>query len=321
MITKFAQDIYRLELPMDYGPLPDVNCYVIKGEKRSLLVDTGHNTEKCREKLTQALDELGVGKDELDIFLTHGHVDHIGQCAFLAGEGTTVYISEQEYLMTQKLTDPQYWLDIEGYFKTNGWPDSPEYSFFVAAYQQKQPFQFNCRMQYIKDGDIIHAAGRPLQTLLTPGHTKEHMSLFDVENRIVFVGDLVVENFYPTLYYRENNLDMLNLYQESLEKVKNTKAGLLLSGHKDAIYDVEKACDGAVSNYQKISRKTAGRLQRESGDAYTIACDIYKERWESYPLRKKWFCTAGVLSCLESFSLRGTAKKYLHKDKIIFSVI
>ncbi len=318
MIRKFANNIYSFELPLNYGPLPTVNCYLIKTPDRSLLIDTGHNTQKSWQILSEGLKDLGIDSSSLDIFLTHGHVDHIGGCDFLAGPDTTVYISEQEYLMTQKLTDREYWISIQHYFEDNGWPTEPTYSFFVETYLQKENFKFNCAVQYLCDGKNIPLAGHSLRTIVTPGHSKQHMSLLDSESGIVFTGDLIMDDFYPTLYYRENNLDMLNLYQESLSKIKTLNATILLPGHRQPIYDIEPACDKAIKHYQKISDKVQQRLSAESGDAFTLARAIYEKIWAGSPLRTKWFFTAGVLSCLESFALNGLAGKTRLNGKTIF---
>ena len=318
MIKKFANDIYQFDLPMDYSPIGNVNCYLIKGDERSLLVDTGCTRENCRRKLRGYLEELGVEKGSLDIFLTHGHLDHIGSAELLSNPETVVYISEKEYLMTKNLTNLHYWQDIEQYFMENGWPADAEHAYFVAAYQQSQGFRLDCKLKYISDGDIIAAAGRKFQVVLTPGHTKEHMSLWDVENNMIFVGDLIVEGFYPALYYRERALDMLNMYQQSLEKIKNTKASILFSGHKQPIYDTQKCCDDALRHYGKIRDKVWSALNAESGDAFSLAQRMYKEKWELFPVRKKWFYTAGVLSCLESFWLNERAEKSCHNGVTSF---
>ena len=319
MIKKFAEDIYWLDLPMN-GPIYNVNCYLIKGEGRPLLVDTGCNTKECREKMLEYLAELKVEKGELDIFLTHGHADHIGQVAYLAGPETTVYISEEDYLMTQRLTDLQYWVDIERYFICNGWPSESEYAFFTSTYKQPKAFEFGNKVEFVRDGDMLTACGRQFQTLLTPGHTKAHMSLWDKSNNMVFVGDLIVDGVYPTLYYRERGLDMFNMYQQSLETIKGTGASILFSGHKEPIYDTEKSCEKALSNYRKIGDRVFEKLNAQSGDAYTLTQNIYMKNWQLYPLRKKWFCMAGVLSCLESFLLNGLAQRESENGKNVFSL-
>ena len=65
--------LHRIELPLPKSPLKAVNCYLIRGEDRWLLIDTGMHLEECQKVMNQALDELGVDLDKTDFFITHFH--------------------------------------------------------------------------------------------------------------------------------------------------------------------------------------------------------------------------------------------------------
>ena len=69
--------LWRLDVPLEGNPLKNLNSYLILGE-RSLLIDTGFRWPSCREALERQLDEVGVDRNTLDIFLTHLHSDHAG---------------------------------------------------------------------------------------------------------------------------------------------------------------------------------------------------------------------------------------------------
>ena len=72
------------------NPLKALNCYVIKGKDRNLIVDTGFNRKECYEAMQQNLEELAVDLGKTDIFLTHLHADHTGLVARLASESSTM---------------------------------------------------------------------------------------------------------------------------------------------------------------------------------------------------------------------------------------
>jgi glyoxylase-like metal-dependent hydrolase (beta-lactamase superfamily II) len=47
MIDEVLPNIYRIEVPLPRNPLRAINSYVIKGDDRALIVDTGMNREEC----------------------------------------------------------------------------------------------------------------------------------------------------------------------------------------------------------------------------------------------------------------------------------
>lgn len=60
----------------------DTNCYLLQSETGYILIDTG--VKKQRKKLETAITEAGCGPGDLKlIILTHGHIDHIGNAAYL----------------------------------------------------------------------------------------------------------------------------------------------------------------------------------------------------------------------------------------------
>ena len=63
--------------------LKGVNCYLLKNEHGFFLIDTGYST--ARQDLDAALQRAGCDADNLKlILLTHGDIDHTGNCAYLS---------------------------------------------------------------------------------------------------------------------------------------------------------------------------------------------------------------------------------------------
>jgi hydroxyacylglutathione hydrolase len=58
-------------------PFGMINCFLIKGEKKHILVDTG--IPKSEKKIIGQLDAIGISKKDIGlIIITHGHIDHFG---------------------------------------------------------------------------------------------------------------------------------------------------------------------------------------------------------------------------------------------------
>jgi len=60
----------------------DANCYLIRTETGDILIDTG--IKNRREKLEAEIIDAGCQPGDLKlIIITHGHVDHVGNAAYL----------------------------------------------------------------------------------------------------------------------------------------------------------------------------------------------------------------------------------------------
>ena len=96
MPEEILKNLYWIQIPLPKSPLKILNCYVIKGEKRDLIIDTGFNHPECKEALLNGLAELKINMDNTDILLTHLHSDHTGLVPEIAVEGTRAFLSRDE---------------------------------------------------------------------------------------------------------------------------------------------------------------------------------------------------------------------------------
>ena len=168
MYTHIEDNIYTIPVPLPNNPLRQLNSYVIKGEGRNLVIDTGFKLEECRKALCDGLEELGVDMNCTDIFLTHLHSDHSGLAAELATQSSKIYISRADgELLTLSLTQalgrgggvPQLRLLRE---RTGELLGEPLYEIPPGV-----ALQLHLRRRR-RRADL---RGRRLEVIFTPGHT------------------------------------------------------------------------------------------------------------------------------------------------------
>jgi glyoxylase-like metal-dependent hydrolase (beta-lactamase superfamily II) len=69
--------LYRIPLPLPGDALTAVNVYALTGDHGVDLIDSGMAIVQARDKLTEALGQLGYGLPDIrNFFITHVHQDH-----------------------------------------------------------------------------------------------------------------------------------------------------------------------------------------------------------------------------------------------------
>lgn len=191
----------------------NVNAYLITESHGAVLVDTG--MERHRSKVLNICKEYAVKL----IILTHGHIDHVQNAAYLAKElGRLVGISKEDI---QLLKDNHLQkMNAKGIFgnllriiseKSIDRNPIPDITISVILSEGMSLKEFGI------DGKIIGL----------PGHTRGSMGI-DVEEKFLFVGDALMNMVYPTtsMIY-ENEEKML----ESAKRITSLGERKIYFGH------------------------------------------------------------------------------------------
>jgi len=157
-----------------YEPLQEeeVISYLILGEKRALLFDTGLGVGDIRT-VVRGLTRLPV-----IVLNSHTHFDHVGANA----DFEEVLALDTDYTRKNALGDPR---GADKVF----WPGAlcgmlPKG--VDAATWVLRPFKIS---RSVHDGDQVDLGGRKLRVIATPGHTPDSLCLFDEANGLLFTGD------------------------------------------------------------------------------------------------------------------------------------
>jgi len=193
------------------------NCYLVEGDTKSLLIDTGWGLADLSE-LVGSITSLPV-----NVVFTHGHPDHVNG----AFQFSDLYIkSEDKKLMemfyvkeTREQIINRFREILPSDFSIDGW---------VSAHiTDPSP---------VSDGYIFDLGNRKLKVIECPGHTAGSICLLDIKDGILFSGDSLLAK--PVLMNLETSLG-LKTYLKSIKYV-NTFAddfNIILSGHDDKPVD------------------------------------------------------------------------------------
>src|SRR5690625_7696697 len=96
MLKKLGIHSITLDLPFR---LNHVNCFLAEGDNGMLLIDTGLNDEKTRERWNEELKNIELK----DIIITHNHNDHVGAVGYLQNKYITychMRSNKKEHVLT-----------------------------------------------------------------------------------------------------------------------------------------------------------------------------------------------------------------------------
>lgn len=153
-------------------------CYLICGEEKALLIDTGVGYPDLPETI-QALTTLPV-----EVVNTHGHVDHIGGNHYFSH----IWLHEKDRDIFRHHTDSSYTLNL----LTEGMPRilKPILKFLMKDILHVDP---SGTYHYFDDTTVFHLGNRDIEVIPTPGHTPGSVCLLDRKNKLLFSGDTICE--------------------------------------------------------------------------------------------------------------------------------
>lgn len=67
MTESILPGLYRIPVPLPGNPLKELNAYLLRGNERSILIDTGFRQDECRSALFAGLEELGCQGDRKSV--------------------------------------------------------------------------------------------------------------------------------------------------------------------------------------------------------------------------------------------------------------
>ena len=313
MYTHIEDNIYTIPVPLPNNPLRQLNSYVIKGEGRNLVIDTGFKLEECRKALCDGLEELGVDMNCTDIFLTHLHSDHSGLAAELATQSSKIYISRADgELLTLSLT--QGLGRVEEY-RSYGFSEKELENFWEnpsMKYRQESPFSFT----YVADGDVLTYGGRRLEVIFTPGHTPGHVCLYDRANKVMFLGDHVLFNITPNITTWPFFEDPLGHYVHSLMDISIYDVRLPLPAHRGVNGTMAERIGTIIEHHGARIREMLDILTERPGltpydlsGMMTWRVHGMTNSWADFPLNQKWFAVGETAAHLDYLLKRGRVRR------------
>lgn len=299
--------ILRIQLPISLPGLGHVNCYAMQDSKGIILVDPGLPGPRTYRALQTKMKSAGLPINRVHtVVVTHSHPDHFGQVGLLKKRFNVEVITHRSF---RTFLDPQAEQDEQDLEidsdptqaaparhqnvlgDTTPWggarfqlPLHRKLGYWAIRKATGKFLATSEPTRTVDDNDVVELGGREWVAVHTPGHTKDHLCLWDSAGGVMISGDHVLPTITPHISGMGETSDPLADFFQSLERMKELPGvntvlpahGLDFSGLAKRAQDIQ---DHHLERLQ-ILREASGDLG--SGTVNDYMRRLFKERsWGS----------------------------------------
>ena len=149
-----------------------ISVYLVTGSRGSALIDAGPSNGVGR--VIEFIRSRGLSLDY--VVLTHVHIDHGGASGALSRAFNSRVLVHPRGL--KHVIDPSVL-----------WEQSRQALGPIALYYGEPVAVESSKAFQVSDGEVIDLGGATLKMIHTPGHASHHMSIYLVEEGLMFTGD------------------------------------------------------------------------------------------------------------------------------------
>ena len=245
-VVEVAPGVLRSQLPISMPGLGHVNCYLLEDDRGVAVVDPGLPTKASYGALVARLKSAGYPLSRVHTVIdTHSHPDHFGGAGWLHAQTGADIVTHRSFRLMWDPTEPPD-IDVEDvpaltaeldepdepleHVRRFPWEHTPwggpgvEIPFkrrlwFRAARAFPHLRQMPVPTVRLDEADTISLAGRDWIAVHTPGHTDDHLCLFDPAQGCMLCGDHVLPTITPHIGGMGTSRDPLGAFFASLDKV------------------------------------------------------------------------------------------------------
>jgi glyoxylase-like metal-dependent hydrolase (beta-lactamase superfamily II) len=306
--------IHRFPIPTPFA-VGAINSYLIEDEPLTL-VDTGPNSGRSLEVLSESLARHGHAIEDVDLVLvTHNHLDHIGlteivvehsgaEVAALGAAATRLADFEAESerddefavaLMLRSGVPEEIALALQSVSSTfRGWG---------GPVRVTRP---------LADGDTVELAGRKLEVFFRPGHSVMDTVFWDAEREMGFVGDHLLPHISSNpiiarpLDGSPGRTRSLATYIESMAKTRELPAGaILFPGHGEPIDDHARLIDTRFASTDRRKEK----LLRLLADGPRSGYELAQSMWGNIAVTQAFLTLSEVIGHTDLLEAEGRVRE------------
>ncbi|WP_454917969.1 MBL fold metallo-hydrolase [Xanthobacter sediminis] len=257
-LEEVAPGVLRLDMPLPFRGLKQVNLWLIHAAEGWTMVDCGFGSPAHREMLEEAWRAALGGRPLARLVVTHFHPDHMGNAGFIARRwGLTPQMTQLEWLAAHVAWHDGYSDDVAAsqvFFRRHGLAEAHIETYRKGFLRYGASVDLPDAYRRIADGDLLSLGGDEWQVVTGAGHSPELATLYSPRRSIYIAGDQVLPAITPnvSVYPGEPDADPIAAYVAALGHIRRVVAGdvLVLPSHKRPFRGLHARLDALGAHHE-----------------------------------------------------------------------
>jgi glyoxylase-like metal-dependent hydrolase (beta-lactamase superfamily II) len=305
-IIEVAPGVRRVQLPIQIPGLGHVNCYAMEDRNGFTVMDPGLPGEESFADLEAAFARADIPLKRVHtVVVTHSHPDHFGGAARLRAHSNAEVVTHRAFRLVWDALDgaddePDALAELDPsgdaprllhpFDRPTPWggatfqPMDADHRARVIE-NMRHPLSRARPTVRLDEADTLEMGGRRFVAMHTPGHTQDHLCLYDPESGVLFSGDHVLPTITPHIGGMDYDDDPLNDYFESLRRVQALPGiNTVLPAHGQPFHNLGTRVDEIIEHHiERLARLGAGRQELgRTGSVSDYMKFLFRERsWGS----------------------------------------
>ena len=224
-VTEVAPGVLRLQLPIELPGLAHINTYAILDDHGVAIVDPGLPGRDSWDALVDRLSKAGLAMSAVhSVFVTHSHPDHFGNAMRLCSESGAELITHRAFrtmfegshnCTVDDCDDPSHphpdigqedlpfqkertGHDIVAPWGSHFAPQNENPELRSRTFKLiEEGWQLPVPTKRVRNAELLPIGRGSWQAVHTPGHTLDHLCLFERDTGTFISGDHVLPTITP----------------------------------------------------------------------------------------------------------------------------
>lgn len=308
MLKKLGIHSITLDLPFR---LNHVNCFLAEGDNGMLLIDTGLNDEKTRERWNEELKNIELK----DIIITHHHPDHVGAAGYLQNKyHANIHMGKIEEQLALTHVDESAVNKLPEYYYKSGVPEAKgremsentrEFTSVVTPYPKVT--------NYITEQKDYKIGNEIYKPYVVPGHSDGLITFYNKKNKVLISTDHILPRITPNIsYWYQGDSNPLQSYFNSLNRMKDLTIDYVIPSHGEPFYDGTKRINELIAHHEERCDYLLSILSQKKLNVYQVSKALFPFELSVHELR---FAIGETVAHLEYLRRRGDCKRDIHEGK------
>lgn len=326
-------DIFLIRQQGGFGPFkPEVNVYVLAGGD-GLIFDAGYGDRRSVRRLVAEIEKIGRLYSDRGrrfritrVLPSHAHPDHFsGLRSLRKHTGAKVLLTESMFRIIRSRRA------YEGHYRQEFTDElRPAETVLQRTFEnlKNRTLSFLYARMYgitylndpeeiIQNDSIISINGEPWRVFPSPGHSSDHISLYNPGTGVLFSGDNILRAVTTWLGPPESDL---NAYRASMEYINSLEPlTLILGAHGGPIRRARERITEIVGFREKRIRQVL-EIVRNSGGQGITAEEVIRELYPRDGRIKREIARGWVVLTLKELEKQGLLARRTDRGSFMFSI-